>query len=712
MKKLVIVESPSKAKTIEKYLGKDYKVYATKGHVMDLPKSDLGVDIEKNYEPKYEVIHGKKKLIKELKKLLPQNEQDVYLALDLDREGEAIADHVARSLKLENPNRIIFSEITKDAILSAIKNPRLIDTNLVNAQKARRVLDRLVGYKLSGLLWKKIWYGLSAGRVQSVATRLIVERERERDSFVPEEFWDIVAILAKSKSENPFPAKLVKKDDKKYTVVNESDAKSVKEFLKSADWHVSEVEKKERNQKSTPPFVTSTLQQAANNKLGFTAKRTMQIAQNLYQGVNIKGIGQTGLITYMRTDSTSISMIAIKSIRKFIKSNFGDKYLPDKPNFYKTKSRLAQEAHEAIRPTDIELTPEKLKSLLKDDQYKLYKLIWDKTLACQMSPIIYNDNKIFIEARKSDKDSFYTFNLVGKEILFDGFSRIYPVYLTNVSDKEQNDVFVDLEKGDKLICNDITLDQKFTKPRARFTEASLVKVLEKYGIGRPSTYATIISTIQARGYVKKDGRFLYPTDTGCVVNDFLVKYFSRIVDYDFTSEVEEDLDDVATKGDDWTIVVDKVYSPLQKEIDEKEKSVDKEDVVILSDSDEKCPECGGKMVVRLGRNGKFLSCASFPKCKGMLGLDDEEFQAKIDSGFYTKPDKCEKCGSPMELKSGKFGRFWACSNYPECKTTIPLLLGEKCPECGKNLVERKGRWGKSFIGCSGYPDCKYIKKDK
>ncbi|MBN2101147.1 type I DNA topoisomerase [Candidatus Dojkabacteria bacterium] len=708
MSKLVVVESPAKAKTIERYLGKDYKVAATMGHIMDLPKSKLAVDVDNRYEAKYTVIHGKKKVITALRKLLPQNDQNVYLAMDPDREGEAIAAHVAQSLKLKKPSRVVFHEITKDAVLEAVENPENINEDLVEAQKARRILDRLVGYKLSELLWKKIWYGLSAGRVQSVATRLIVERERERLEFKPDEFWNITSYLKKDNDQS-FASKLERKNGKKLVPSSEKETKVILTDLDGADWIVDSVDTKSKTQHPYPPFTTSTLQQAANNYLGYSAKRTMQIAQQLYQGVKIKGKGQVGLITYMRTDSFNLAQQAVNAIRSRIEKDYGKKYLPEKPKYYKTRSKSAQEAHEAIRPTHFDIHPDDVKESLSSPQYRLYKIIWDRAMGCQMSSMEYNVLEVWIGA-VCDKELTYNFFVRGHEVKFDGFARATGSRLLRTDENVQQ--ISGIQKGDILDCEKIETEQKFTKPRPRYTEASLVKTLEKYGIGRPSTYATIISTVQSRGYVGKEGRYLFPTDLGFVVTDFLVEHFSDIVDYDFTSEVEEDLDEIAEGKMELVPVMDKVYKPLEKDIKIKEKEIDKKDIVILGKSEHKCPECGGEMVIRLGRNGKFLSCAKFPECKGMLGVDGKTLEESFDEEKYLKSDPCKECGSRMVLKSGKFGKFWACEKYPDCKTTAPLLLKEKCPECGSNLVERKGRWGKPFIGCSGYPKCRYIKKEK
>jgi len=589
-----------------------------------------------------------------------------------------------------------------------MESPRTVNEDMVDAQKARRVLDRLVGYKLSGLLWKKIWYGLSAGRVQSVATRLIVERERERDAFKPDEFWNVRAHLKKEKGPE-FITKLAKKDTKKFLPGKEKECEDMESDVKGAKWEIVKVEKKEKKQKAPAPFTTATLQRSANHYLGYSTKRTMQLAQQLYQGVDIKGKGHVGLITYMRTDSTHLSKQAIDQMRKFIGKEFGKEYVPAKAHMYKTKSRLAQEAHEAIRPTRFDLPLDGLKKSLTPQQFKLYSLIWNRALACQMESMTYNQTDVNVDVTGKSK-AVYTFTVKGKEVLFDGYAKLLGSSLLKIGDDDQD--LAGLKEGDAVTCKKIGREQKFTKPRARYTEATLVKDLEKYGIGRPSTYATIISTIQNRGYVGREQRYLFPTDVGYVVNDFLVEHFPDIVDFDFTSEVEDDLDDVANGEQKWVPVVKKVYEPMEKTIGKKEKEVKKEDVVILGKSDIPCPECGGKMVIRIGRNGKFLSCATFPKCKGMLGMDGKTMEESFDKKKYRKSEPCEKCSAKMVLKSGKYGQFWACEKYPDCKSTAPLLLKEECPECDSPLVERKGKWGKPFTGCSGYPKCRYIKKVK
>ena len=687
-KNLLIVESPAKAKTINRYLGDDFKVMATVGHVIDLPKSELGVDVEKGYKPLYQVIHGKRKILQELKRALPE-QGNVYLAMDPDREGEAIAWHVQEYLKLKDAKRVSFHEITKDAILQAIKSPSSVNEDLVEAQKARRVLDRLYGYKLSELLWKKIWYGLSAGRVQSVALRLVVEREEEREAFKPEEFWDFLVEV--SKDGEKLKIKLIKRDGKKYIPKKEQEVREIEEMLDNYAYKVVDIVKKEIKRNPYPPYTTSTLQQSANNVLGFSAKKTMTIAQRLYQA---------GYITYMRTDSVYLAQKAIKEIRGVIADKYGKQYLPEKERYYKNKSKNAQEAHEAIRPTDFSFDSSKLPS----DEARLYNLIWKRAVSSQMNPEIIEDLNIYFEPDAELKYKF-TFLAKGQKIIFDGFRVVYGT----AKEDEAIQYISNIKLGDIFKKERFLIEQKFTQPPARYTEASLVKKLESLGIGRPSTYATIISTILDRKYVERERKFLFPTDIGRVVAHFLKGNFTQLVDYQYTANVEDSLDEIAKGKEKYIPFLDSQYKPLMENIQKAEKNVKKEDVVVLGDSDEKCPICGAKMVIKLGKYGKFLSCSRFPECKGMKDINGEG--EELDFNKYLKVEKCPKCESKMILKNGKFGKFWACENYPGCKTTMPLLLNEKCPECGRNLVEKKSRWGKTFKGCSGYPECKYIKKE-
>ena len=696
MKTLVLVESPSKAKTIKKYLGKDYKVMATVGHVIDLPKSKLGVDLENDYAPEFATIKGKGPIIKKIKKAIPKGGR-VLLAMDPDREGEAIAWHIGEALKLKKPKRVVFHEITKDAVKKAIEQPRDIDMGLVDAQVARRVLDRLVGYKVSELLWKKIWYGLSAGRVQSAALRLIVEREREIEAFVPEEYWKVSSDL--KSPNNSITANLDKIEGKKAVVGSKKDFDGIKKDLKGKTLEVADIKSREVTTNPYPPFTTSTLQQAANNLYGYTARRTMGLAQALYQA---------GFITYMRTDSVSLSTQALKNIRGYISKTYDKEYLPDAPREYKSKSKNAQEAHEAIRPTDVNADVAKIKADLGGPEAKLYSLILSRTVASQMASKKALRLTVKLEGQGVSK-KVYMFKLGGEKVLFDGFRKLWGNKSKN-GDSDGIQHLEEIDVGEVFDIKKINGEQHFTKPVPRYTDASLVKALEEHGIGRPSTYATIISTVQSRGYVCKDGRSLFPLDVGRVVSDFLTENFNRLVDYEYTATVEDDFDRISHGKEKYEEFIGKEYKPLVKEINKAEKNVVKEDVVILGDSDEKCEKCGSKMVVRLGRYGKFLSCSTFPECKGMKSLDED--LEEVDFDRYAKPKPCPECKKEMILKSGRYGLYWGCKDYPEdCKGTSPLLLKEKCPECGELLVERKSKWGSIFIGCSGYPDCTYIKKE-
>ena len=691
-KNLLIVESPAKAKTIKKYLGSEYKVMATVGHVIDLPKSKLGVDVENGYEPLFETIYGKGKILKDLKKAVPKV-GNVYLAMDPDREGEAIAWHIKKSLSIKNAKRVTFHEITKDAITEALKTPSEVNENLVEAQKARRVLDRLFGYKLSELLWKKIWYGLSAGRVQSVALRLIVEREEKREAFKPDEYWEFFVDVTKEREK--LRIKLINKDSKKYIPKTEEEVTKLQGELGNSKYEVVNLVKKELRKNPYPPYTTSTLQQAANNVLGFSAKRTMTIAQILYQA---------GYITYMRTDSVSLSQKAINEIRNLIPNKYGKEYLPESARYYKNRSKNAQEAHEAIRPTDFSITREFIKGKFGDSEAKLYDLIWKRVVSSQMKEKRVENITLYFEPINKLKN-IYTFSVGAQKTLFNGFRVVYG---GNCDEEELLQEIDNVKKGDIFDRKDFVTEQKFTQPKPRYTEASLVKKLESLGIGRPSTYATIISTIQAREYVAKDGKYLFPKDIGRVVTHFLKANFEKLVDYKYTADVEEKLDDIAQGKVKYIPFIDKEYKPLIENIEKADINVSKNDVVILSKSDEKCSECGSEMIVRLGRYGKFLSCSKFPECKGMKDLSGGE--ENLDFKKYFKPEKCPKCASKLILKNSKYGKFWACEKYPECKGTVALLLNKICPDCGKNLVERRSKWGRVFVGCSGYPDCKHIKK--
>ncbi|MFC1810918.1 type I DNA topoisomerase, partial [Patescibacteria group bacterium] len=658
---LVIVESPAKAKTIKQYLGKDFDVEASMGHVRDLPKSKMGIDTEKDFDPSYMVPADKKKTITNLKKKI-KSDTKIWIATDEDREGEAIGWHLLKALKVDNKKhevkRIVFHEITKSAILKSIENPREINDDLVDAQQARRILDRLVGYELSPLLWKKIRYGLSAGRVQSVAVRLIVEREREIEAFKPEEFWKLLGnFIGNEKKE--FEAHLSKINGKKQEVDNKKDADKILKDLKGADYKVAKVEEKKAKRNPAPPFITSTLQQEASRKLGFSVKKTMVIAQQLYEGVETAK-GQKGLITYMRTDSFNLSGQAISQAQKVITNEYGKEYVAEKARVYK-KAKGAQEAHEAIRPTNLEHTPDSLQKQLSKDQFRLYELIWKRTIACQMKTAILNQVKAQIEAKD------YIFDATGQTIDFAGFMKVY------VEDEDEDDdpnaekdeakakkhekFLPKLKEGEALDCKNLDATQHFTQPPHRYTEAALVKKLESEGIGRPSTYAPTISTIQTRGYIEKEGKALKPTDTGSVVTDFLVKHFPDIIDYKFTAEMEEDLDMIAHGKKEWVPLIKQFYDPFHETIIDKEKTVKKSDVV-NEETDEVCDQCKAPMVIKLGRFGKFLSCSNYPECKnakpivkpGEENKEKEELKIDPELAKKLKDKKCEKCGSPMNIK--------------------------------------------------------------
>ena len=715
---LVIVESPAKAKTISNFLGKKYIVRASMGHVRDLPKSKMGIDVEHGFEPDYIVPMEKKKVITELKGFL-KKDTHLYIATDEDREGEAIGWHLLQALKVDPKktkiDRIVFHEITPGAIKEAIEKPRQIDVNLVDAQQARRVLDRLVGYELSPLLWKKVRYGLSAGRVQSVAVRLIVEREREIRAFKAVEYWSIKAQFTKGKE--VFEAELAKIKGKKFDVNNEKDAKAIVKLLEKSLYSVLNVEEKEVTRNPSPPFTTSTLQQEAARKLGFSVKRTMTIAQMLYEGVEHHK-GTHGLITYMRTDSVNLSKVALEQAKEVITEEFGKEYALSSPRLFKGK-KGAQEAHEAIRPVDLSIKPDDLKSYLDKDQLRLYELVWKRTIACQMKEAKLKALGVDI-IPEDQKD--YVFRATGQTIVFAGFIRAY-VEGTDNPEEELNDsekLLPVLKVGDKVDLKELIPDQHFTKPPARYTEASLVKKLEAEGIGRPSTYAPTITTIMTRGYVEKEAKQLKPTDLAEVVTDLLVKHFSDIVDYKFTAEMEETLDEIAEGKKKWVPVMEEFYTPFHKNIEMKNETLKKEDIVNLEKSDEKCDKCGSAMVVKLGRFGKFLSCTNYPECKNakpMAGgqvVEKSEEQKELEKKLSGK--KCEKCGEPMEVKTGRFGSFLGCSGYPKCKNIQSIIkqTGVKCPNCKDGqLIERRARkTGKVFYGCNKYPKCKTAFWDK
>jgi len=713
---LVIVESPTKAKTITKFLKNSYKVESSFGHIRDLPKRDMGVDVENNFEPKYVIPLKSKKTVTNLKKLAAKADK-VILASDEDREGEAIAWHLAIALgldkKQEKIERIAFHEITESAIKEALANPRQIDMKLVNAQQARRILDRLVGYKLSPFLWKKVVKGLSAGRVQSVAVRLVVEREREIQKFNPEEYWSVDAALL-TQNQETFTARLNKINDKvidKLFIKNKEQSDNILSELKGAEYVVSEVKKREAKKNPPKPFTTSSLQQAANRLLGFSAKQTMMLAQQLYEGIDIAGEGHVGLITYMRTDSLNLSDKFLVEAKDYLNQTLGEKYSLKIARKFKTKSKGAQEAHEAIRPTEASRTPEKLKNSLNNNQYKLYKLIWQRAIASQMPEAIVSATEIDIDAKK-DNQSKYQFRATGQIIVFDGYLNIYP-------EKSKDIELPNVKEAENLNLDKIISDQHFTKPPARYSDAGLVKALERYGIGRPSTYAPTIATIETRNYVTRDeGKRLMPTEIAFTVNDLLVAHFPAIVDYEFTAKMEDDLDEVAGGSKEWQPVIKEFYEPFNANLEAKYKEINKEDIVPEEKTEEICEKCGSPMIIKTGRYGKFLACSNFPECRNIksIGADGkakpEEKSEKIkELEDKYKDEVCAKCGAPMIVKIGRFGPFLACSNYPKCKTIKGIddgsnSTGIKCPVCGEGeIVAKRSRRG-IFYACNRYPDCK------
>lgn len=693
------MESPTKAKTIGKFLGKNYVVKASMGHIRDLPEKNLGVDVDKNYEPDYVVSRDKNKTVKDLKEAL-KGADKVLLATDEDREGEAIAWHLLHALKIKTPyERIVFHEITKDAIMHAVSHPREVMINLVDAQQARRVLDRLVGYKLSPFLWKKVRKGLSAGRVQSVAVRLIVEKEREIDAFKQEEYWHVIAHLNTPKKEH-FVAKLEYIGKKKAHIADEKAAKEIEKDLKGEDVYTTlEVQKKEHKRLPPAPFTTSTLQQEASRKHGYGVKNTMRIAQQLYEGIDV-GNGSQGLITYMRTDSVNLSQTALDQAKEVITDRFGKEYALSTPRKYKTKAKGAQEAHEAIRPADLSLLPEKVKEFLSKEQYNIYRLIWNRTVATQMKEALVE----ITTAKLSPKNKpDYVFIAKGNVITFPGYMQVY--IEGKDTDDEEEGMLPMLKEKDECPLTKLDKTQHFTKPPARFTEATLVKKLESEGIGRPSTYAPTISTIIDKGYIEKKEKHLHPTEIAFVVNDLLVAHFPNEVDYSFTAKLEEDFDEIAEGKTKWQKVVDNFYKPFDAQLAKKTVEVEK----VQEKTGEKCDKCAdGEMLIKFGRFGKFQACSNYPECKNVKPMKDEEERREALEKEYADK-KCEKCGSGLTVKKGRYGEFLACTNYPECKFTAPIAksTGVQCPECKKGeLIERKSKRGKLFYSCNTYPECK------
>jgi len=739
-KSLVIVESPAKAKTINKYLGTAFEVEASMGHVRDLPSNGINVDIENNFQPTYDIMPGKKRTVASLKAAAKTCDK-LFLATDLDREGEAIAWHLAEILGVpeERTYRVIFNAITQSAITRAFAEPGKLNIDKVMAQQARRILDRIVGYQISPLLWKKVARGLSAGRVQSVAVKMIVEKEREIRSFKAEEYWLVPAVFStdlqsdyskqwldfitpKTQDENPptvaeqsqwlaehnaFEAELYKVGDDKFNASNKEQADRIFDSLKQADFRLADLQTKQTTSRPSPPFITSTLQQAAANRLGFSAKRTMRVAQQLYEGIDLGSMGSLGLITYMRTDSTHLSGEAINESRNFIAGNFSEDYLPPKANFY-TSKKNAQQAHEAIRPTDVDFKPLDIKEFLTDEQFKLYDLIWRRFIACQMAPAKWNITNLDIVAETSIGPCCY--RTTGRVLVFDGFAKIWPT-----SSNQQ--LLPPLEPGQALARVDIRAEQHFTKPPARYNEASLVKALEKEGIGRPSTYATIISTIQDRRYVEQEDKKFFATDLGEVVTDKLNQYFPKIMDIAFTRYMEEQLDKIEEQHLEWTSVLSEFYGPFKQNLDTALVEM-KHAKAELVPSDYQCPQCGKPMVYRFGKNGRFLSCSAYPDCKFACPCDREGKMVEEKASEY----KCPVCSKPMIQKSGRFGPFLGCSDYPNCKTILnldkdgnilppkaaPEPTGIKCYKCKEGeLVIRQSKKG-PFMGCNRFPRCRTI----
>jgi len=706
---LVIVESPAKAKTIEKFLGKGYKVLASYGHVRALPSKQGSVDVDDNFRPKYHVLPESKKHIDILKKEVARSDE-LILATDLDREGEAIAWHLLEALGIredgEKPKvkRVTFHEITKSAIDAAMSEPRSIARDLVDAQQARSILDYLVGFNLSPFLWKKIHYGLSAGRVQSVALRMICEREAEIDAFEPREFWSIEADLANSAAEG-FRAKLHARENKKldkFALPGEESAQAVLKDLEGAAWQVSKLEQKQRKRNPAPPFTTSTLQQEASRKLGFSARKTMSTAQKLYEGIAVDD-GTHGLITYMRTDSVALSEVATSEAREVICKLYGVEYALDKPRTFKNKSKNAQEAHEAIRPTEVSRTPDSLKQYLSSDQLRLYQLIWKRTVASQMAQAIFDATTIDIAAGND-----YMFRASGQVIRFAGFMALYIEGTDNGDDENKEGLLPALKEGERLNLQQLLPEQHFTQPPPRFTEASLVKALEEFGIGRPSTYASIMNTLVTRKYVRLEKRTFYPEDVGKVVAKLLTDHFSRYVDYEFTASLEEELDAISRGEKEWIPSVAQFWKPFIELLGQKDKEVSKADVT-TEKTDKICSDCGKELVIKLGRAGRFLACSGFPDCRHTEPLNQDGQPAEEP---VLTDEKCEKCGAPMQLKQGRYGKFLGCSAYPECKNIQPLekpkALDIKCPQCTEGeMMEKKSRYGKIFYSCNRYPKCKY-----
>ncbi len=692
-KKLIIVESPAKTKTLKGFLGSDYQIEASMGHVRDLPEKKLSIDIENDFAPTYVVIPDRKDVVAKLR-AAAKNASEVYLASDPDREGEAISWHLQEALGLKGARRIQFNEITKSAVQAALLNSRTIDMDRVNAQQARRELDRIVGYKISPILSKKVRPRLSAGRVQSVAVRLIADREREILAFKPVEYWSVTASLTPDTAKNKFDASLIERDGKKLEISNQAAADKILSDLDSAEYRVKSVKRSEKRRNPAPPFITSTLQQEASRKLGFDAKRTMRVAQQLYEGVEVPGEGHVGLITYMRTDSTRIADEAQQAARALIVQTYGPNYAPAAAKQYK-KGGAAQDAHEAVRPTDVTRLPERVAQSLNRDQERLYKLIWQRFVASQMAPAVFDVVTVDIAARN------YTFRATGSTMKFDGFLRVYSEGKddqTKVEDEEKQPL-PPLTEAQMLKLLALTPKQHFTEPPPRFTEATLVKALEEKGIGRPSTYAAIIATIQDRQYVELSEKRFRPTELGSTVNDLLVKHFPDILDIKFTAGMEAQLDAVADGKEDWVKMMRRWYDPFAETV--KKAGAEMESLKVPPrEAGQDCPTCGKPMVIRSSRYGEFISCSDYPKCKTIVRPEAEKSEGE-----------CPKCGKPMVERAGRFGKFIACTDYPECKTTKQVAAAKvdvPCPKCGGEVVQKRSKKGATFFGCNNYPQCDFV----
>lgn len=697
---LVVVESPTKVKTIQKYLNPSFIVKASMGHVRDLPKSQLGVDAKRNFKPKYVIAPSKKKVLDELKKAA-EKVDELYVATDPDREGEAIGWHLAQELAVDkrHVHRVTFNEITERAVKAAFQHPGTIDLKKVDAQQARRVLDRLVGYSLSPLLWEKVQRGLSAGRVQSVAVRLIVDREREIRAFSPEEYWSLHARL-KGRRPPEFTATLREVDGEKPTLGNEETTRALMASLDGAGFVVRSVTESERRRNPTPPFITSTMQQEAGRKLGFTAKKTMTLAQQLYEGVEIGDEGAVGLITYMRTDSVRVASEAQQATREWVTGRLGAEYLPDSPPVYRSRGS-AQEAHEAIRPTEVARDPKSVARFLTRDQLALYRLIWERFVASQMAPAVYDTVAVDIEAGRA------VFRAQGSRLKFKGFTAVYVESREDEEPREEEETeaaIPPLAEGEVLELGGLDPKQHFTQPPPRYTEAALIKALEELGIGRPSTYATILSTIiNDRGYVHRERRTLFPTELGIEVTDLLTPFFPEIMDVEFTAQMEDSLDKVEYGERKWVETVREFYEPFQTDLARAKKEM--RNLKAGEETGEACPECGRPLLERYGRFGKFMACSAYPECRYTRNVGGSE-----RAEDQPTDEICPTCSRPMVIKHGRYGKFIACSGYPECKTTKPVTLGIGCPEsgCSGELVERRSKRGRVFYGCSAYPACRFV----